>query len=116
MNGSVAVDSSQDYFAPQQEGDIDMVAKVRELLISIGQLPKIHLYDNSPKIKEAMNKRPDVQRFILNDYWNIQIMAVDADSIDVRYCLVGRGDCTSWLYLFESKVLPFIMEHNLPSY
>jgi hypothetical protein len=105
-----------EYSAPREDGDIDLVKIVRDMLIKIGQLPRVHLYDNSPKIKEAMSRRPDVQRFILNDYWNIQIMSVDADSIDVRYCLVGRGDCDTWLQLFESKVLPFIMEHNLPSY
>ncbi len=113
---TVPASNPYEYSAPREDGDVDLVKIIRDMLIKVGQLPKVHLYDNSVKIKEASIRRPDVQRFILNDYWNIQIMSVDTDSIDVRYCLVGRGDYKTWLELFESKVLPFIMEHNLPSY
>ncbi len=105
------------YSEPREEGDIDLVEEVRNILLSVGKEIDIDLYDNHHYVIEAKNKRPEVQRFILNKYWTLQILNIDdVDSIDVRFCLVNKGTIDKWLELFKTKVLTFIIAHDLPHF
>ncbi len=106
-----------DYLEERKEDDIDLVEIVREKLLSIGKEQDIALFDNNEYILDAKNRRPKIQRFILNKYWTLQILNIDnVDSIDVRYCLVNDGDIDKWIDLFNKKVVPFIIEHDLPHF
>lgn len=59
----------------------------------------------------------DQQRFLINRYWHGQLGILSTqghNTMDARYCLVPTGDLERWLELFEVKVAPWIVEHNLP--
>jgi hypothetical protein len=62
---------------------------------------------------------PDYQRFAINRAWRLIFAKLNQreriDTIDVRYCLVDKeGSIQDWKKLFETGVLPFILEHQLP--
>lgn len=103
------------YYQPKNPNDMDLVAIVREDLVNSGlanHLPTA--YDNSRFIQEAVGKDSNVQRFLLNRYWTQQLMSAKQISIEERYCLIPNGDVQDWLRLFRSKVLPFIVQNDLP--
>lgn len=107
----------QEYIEERKEDDDDLVSFVKDELVAIGRVNDIDLFMNHEYIKEAINKRPKVQRFLLNKYWNLQILNIEnVDSIDVRYCLVGHGTIENWKELFHQRVIPFIIEHDLPHF
>lgn len=56
----------------------------------------------------------DVQRFLINRYWRVQIGAILSDTMDVRYCLVDTGSIKDYLRIFEQGVAPCIIKNNLP--
>jgi hypothetical protein len=62
---------------------------------------------------------PNYQRFAINRAWRLIFAKLNQresiNTIDVRYCLVDKeGSTEDWKKLFESGVLPFILEHQLP--
>jgi len=102
------------YFIQKPDGDIDLIKEVRNSLLSVGLHSKIEFYDNNRFILEANNKSSSIQRFLLNRYWNQQLLCSNTPSIEVRYCLIPNGDVVDWLRLFRTMVLPYILENNLP--
>lgn len=105
----------EQYYAAKPEGDPDLVAEVRTLLVEAGLLPKVlDAYDGNRFISEAIGKAASVQRFLLNRYWNQELIFSDLPAIEERYCLIPNGTIEDWLRLFKSKVLPFVIAHNLP--
>ena len=105
----------EQYYLPKSEDDIDLVSIVREDLVKSG-LAKVlpAAYDSNRFIIEAVGKDSNVQRFLLNRYWNQQLMAAKVVSIEERYCLIPNGEIADWIRLFRSKVLPFIIQNDLP--
>ncbi len=105
----------QNYQQPRQVGDIDLVAEVRSLLVSSG-IPGecIMAFEQNNHIVDAIDKNPEVQRFFMNRYWNLQLLSCPKYSIEERYCLIPNGEVSDWLRLFKDKVLPFIVANNLP--
>lgn len=105
---------AQRYHQGKPDGDLDLVLLVRTLLERSGLQLKLEAYDNDRFIVEAIDKSSDVQRFLLNRYWSQQLMYCSVTSIEERYCLIPNGTNQDWLSLFESKVLPFVVENDLP--
>lgn len=56
-----------------------------------------------------------IQRFLINRYWRETLGAMDADTINARYCLLNPKECSveDWLRAFEEGVVKCIMEHNV---
>src|ERR1700757_1592214 len=84
------------FYAPRQEGDIDLVALVREALKHANLNDKIEIYNAHPLIKEAGDKQPAIQRWLLNRYWLIQLITVDTDSSNARMHLIPNGTEEDW--------------------
>jgi hypothetical protein len=104
-----------EYNTPKPVGDIDLIAKVREILISAGLRPKVEsFYDTNRFIIDANGKHSEIQRHMLNRYWNYQLNQAKQRSIEERYSLVVDGGIDNWLQLFIDKVLPFIVTNDLP--
>lgn len=111
------VQTANQYADPRQAGDIDLVAWVRNELSMAGLEQEAQAgYDVSPMIIDASTRRPDVQRYILNRFWNLQLMCYASESIDQRFCLVPNGQIEEWMKLFKSMVLPFLIVKRLPIY
>lgn len=104
-----------EYSEPRSETDRDLVGEVRQQLMFAGRGQNLEvLFDQNHYIQEAMRKKPEVQRYLLNKYWNLQMLQVPAPSMEERYCLVPNGPLDDWLRLFKYKVIPFIVQHELP--
>lgn len=96
--------------------DIDLVKEVRDLLVNSGLMQEvINHYDTSNYILEASTLTPDGQRFLLNRYWNLQLLVVDAITVEERFCLITNGEFHDWLRLFKDKILPCAICHRLPT-
>ena len=104
----------EQYHTPKPDNDLDLISSVRSIMLNSGLGQKIDAYDNDRFIVEASGKTSDVQRFLLNRYWNQQLMASEKQTIEERFCLIPNGTIDDWLRLFQAKVLPFVVENNLP--
>lgn len=107
--------TANQYDEPRQVNDLDLVGWVRnELnLAGLGQ-EVIQGFDTSMTIQTAVQKRPEVQRYMLNKFWNLQLMMFASESINERFCLVPNGHVEEWMKLFKTSVLPFLVAKRLP--
>lgn len=104
------------YLSEKQNSDIDLINEVRNILIGEGLGRQVEAYfDTNELILQSLGKDSVVQRFNLNRYWTLQILASnDPRSSDVRYHLIHSGNPSDWLDLFKEGVVPFIVHHHLP--
>lgn len=116
MQQSAAIQNGiSQYYQPKPQGDIDLTATVRQLLVEAGLLQNVLVaFDNHRFVLESIGKPSNVQRFLMNRYWNQQLMVAPVPSIEERYCLIPDGTVENWLTFFRGKVLPFIISNNLP--
>ena len=108
------MDTLKLYHSPPSDTDINLVGVVRDLLIQEGLFTNIETaFDQDVHIINCHNKKPEVQRHLLNLYLNLQLMKSTIDSSTIRYCLLPDGEIHMWLQYFRSFVLPFLKEHKL---
>lgn len=109
------LDRKDEYYRPREEGDIDLVAVVRNNLIAAGLGSRVALYyDTHYLIRDAETKRPEIQRFLLNRYWLLQLANCSHNTQDQRFALIDKGDVAEWLQLFNQAILPFLSSFELP--
>lgn len=108
----------------------DTAAGVSEenLTTAITNLLKAHNHPNPEAWLSLVHpdalSNPDrsIQRFLINRFWRNAIGDIPPSddgtarsrSLDVRYALVDTGEFKDWLRLFESEIIPCILENNLP--
>lgn len=103
-------------FDNRQPTDIDLISAVRDLLNESGlQQEVINNFDTSIYIQDALQMNPDGQRFLLNRFWNLQLLIVNAVTVEERFCLISTGEFNDWLRLFTAKILPCAITHRLPT-
>jgi hypothetical protein len=103
------------YVQPKPEGDIDLIKEVRDSMLAAGLHNAVYAgFDTNRFIIEAQGKNSAAQRFLLNRFWTLQLMSSVRPSTEERYCLIPNGTVQDWLRLFKAKVLPFVIENNLP--
>jgi hypothetical protein len=105
---------SQNYFKPREQGEVNLVAEVRQILLDHGFGQKIEIYDTNRMVADAADKCSAVQRFQLNRYFSMQLIMAARDSTEERFCLIPNGEVADWLALFKSKIVPFMIEADLP--
>lgn len=104
------------YYQTRKEDDLDLVSEVRKCLQNYGLHQAVSKYfDTDPIIIDAVTKAPHIQRWLLNRYWTRQLVQCPVNSIEVRTYLIPDGSEEDWLRLFKVKVLPFIVDNNLPT-
>lgn len=113
MNPQLAA-AAQEYHQVREANDIDLIATVRGILAQSGLAHNLAAYDNNRFIQEGLNKPSKVQRYLLNRFWNHQLMVSQSISIEERYCLIPDGTHDQWLTLFRDKIVPFLIANNLP--
>ena len=98
-----------------KDDSIDLITEVRSLLINSGLMQNvINSYDNDKIIIEAKDKPSEIQRFMLNSYWNLQFMFMPGNTMAVRFNLVPDGNVSEWLRLFKENILPVLVSNSLP--
>lgn len=102
--------------APRQEGDMDLIAIVRQVLIDALSQKGRQLtgFDSNYLIAQALKAQPHIQRWQLNRYWTIQLACAPSSTLHIRQFLINDGTEEDWLRLFTQKVLPFVVDNNLP--
>lgn len=100
--------------ATRQAGEVNMLEEVRKILRANGLAQNLPYFDGHPQIIEAENKVAVVQRHYLNRYWTTQLLMTGKHTVDERYCLLERGEISMWLQFFQDKIVPFLIENNLP--
>jgi hypothetical protein len=109
------LETANQYDEVRHPDDLDLVAWVRNELFAAGLGQEvIQGFDTSPTIQTASMKRPEVQRYMLNKFLNLQLMMYASESINERFCLVPNGQLTEWMTLFKNSVLPFLVAKRLP--
>lgn len=103
----------KEYLEERSNVDINLLDEVRKIFIEAGMVNKIPLFNKHHFIIEAENKLPNVQRYFLNRYFNIQLSFV-SNSFLARYNLISDGEFSYWLELFKENVLPVLLENDLP--
>ena len=107
---------AEKYKLARQPGDLNLILEVRQALIEVGLLQEVQqAFDTNHYILDGLEKIPEVQRYLLNRFWNLQLLTVkDVSTLDERFCLVPDGAVEDWLRLFKQKILPFAIQHRLP--
>jgi hypothetical protein len=94
--------------------EIDMIATVRSILVGAGLTQEAtQAFDTNKYIVDGQHLGPLGQRFLLNRYWNLQLLCV-SQTVEERFCLIDNGSPEDWLRLFETKIVPCLIQHRLP--
>ena len=97
------------------QAEDNLLDYVRSIMIDAGLKQRIvDAFDNNQYIKDAQGTPANMQRFLLNRFWMLQVLCVDAPSHDVRFSLIDTGSFRDWKRLFKDVVLPFAVQHGLP--
>ncbi len=107
-------DRAQEFLDERSPNEIDLCTEVKLLFINSGLGPKLHILDKYIQENGISNKKPNVQRFYLNKFFNYQLLIYPANSSEQRFCLINDGTVEDWLRLFKSKIIPFLLEYDLP--
>lgn len=103
------------FVSERQENDFNIVEEVRKILHSSGLAVECqNAFDTNQYIIDAQRIGPDGQRFLLNRYWNLQLLSLGVSSIEERFCLIESGNYSDWVRLFKSKIIPCLVKNRLP--
>lgn len=100
---------------PRTENDVNLVEIISSMLLrNLGIETDISAFTNNPDIQDARNRRPDAQRYIINQFFTVQLSSLDVDTMRARQALLRNGDISLWLEYFEAYVIPYCVDFNLP--
>lgn len=101
---------------PQQIGDLDLTAAVRDLLFRTGV--QVNFYTSHPQIVASIGKAPEVQLFFQKEYWTYQLLALqenqNINTIEDRLLVNQFNDPRTWFEYFANNVLDLVHLYNLP--
>lgn len=97
------------------QAEDNLIQFTRNIMIDAGLKQRVlDAFDNNQYIMDAKGTPAAMQRFLLNRFWMLQALSVDAPSHDVRFSLIETGSFQDWKRLFKDVVLPFAVQHDLP--
>lgn len=95
--------------------EITFVEKVRSSMISNGLKEKVAIFDSDSDIKLAsVVANKNQERDLVNRFFNTQLCTKGVESIEERFVLIDTHDDSTWLDLFEQKVVPYLLSNDLP--
>lgn len=96
-------------------GEENLIQFTRNIMIDAGLKQRVlEAFDDNQYIRDAKGTPAAMQRFLLNRFWMLQALSVEAPSHDVRFSLIETGSFQDWKRLFKDVVLPFAIQHDLP--
>jgi hypothetical protein len=98
----------------RKEGEVDLIQECAKALQESGLGQKLDIFMQNHHIVSGLNLAPDAQRFLLNQYWRVQLMSAPVSSTNERFNLIDTGTPSDWIRLFKHFVIPFIVQHDLP--
>lgn len=99
----------------RQEGDRDLVAEVRDILVQTGcpEETVAATFDQNRFVAAAQGRIPIVQRTHLNRFLCLALMTSHQDTIMMRSELLPNGATDLWVKHINDVVAPFIAENKL---
>lgn len=95
--------------------EVGFVDRVRTKMISTGLKEKLEIFDSDSDIVLACKVADKAQqRDLVNRFFNTQLCTKGTDSIEERFVLIDTDTDDMWLKLFEDKVVPYLLENDLP--
>lgn len=91
-----------------------LINEVNRILREAGLVKEADYFMQVPLVAVAVNLPDDYQKVNLNRFFNLQLMKLDVNTINQRYCLLNVGNTYAWLKSFVEGVLPTLMDHQLP--
>lgn len=107
-------DRSDEFLNERIDGEVDLYQMVCSQFMRFNMVDKIPILSDYFNKNDLMKKKPNVQKFYLNKFFNIQLLQLDVNTSAERYCLITDGSIEDWINLFNSKIMPFLAEHDLP--
>lgn len=105
----------ESFYKQREEGEFDLVAKCRELMLSKGLEEQVlSAWDTDSNIIEAAPLCFASQRFIINKYWQLQLFTLEKDTQKERFCLIDKGEPKDWVKCFTDVILPRVVAEGLP--
>lgn len=102
-------------FKDRQDNEINLVEENKALLLSAGLHAEVaEHFDTHPFVKEARSMPMQGQRFLLNRFWNLQLLSLNLPTMQERICLVDQGTGSEWLRLFKEGILHTAISQRLP--
>jgi len=103
------------YNGKKLENEIDLVEQVRSRMVSAGLLEKLpECFDQNRFILEAKDRQAHAQQYLLNRYLSLQLMSSVEPAALERYALIYEISSDKWLAIFDQKILPAIVNYDLP--
>lgn len=102
------------------EGEIDLVAHVRELFVKHGATEETlsAFYDSNQFVKDAANKHASAQQFLLNRFCADEYFKKEMEKVDTRiqrHVLIYNIKSDAWLTIMDQTVIPSMLELGLPT-
>ena len=104
-------DRSSEFLDERSLHEANLLAVVETLLSESGLHQTRMSLRGYFETHEIVNKKPNVQRFFMNKFFQLLLLAIDANTIEQRFCLITDGTVDDWLSLFRKKILPFLREY-----
>jgi hypothetical protein len=116
MNLNVMNTTSPEVFVSEpRKSQLDSITAILER--AGHPCPQSWLPTLSPDVMASEND-PQYQRFLINRYWRAVLgnfeVSTGIDTKQARFCLLDSGTEAQWLNLFETGVVPCIINNNLP--
>ena len=109
-------DRSQEYLNKREDGEVNLFDFVAQQFIQYGIPDNIVVVQDYFMKNDLMDRKPNVQKFYLNKFFTTQLLMSEKNSIEQRYCLITDGTIEDWAKLFKNKIMPFLVENNLPRF
>ena len=111
------IEETMQKFMPQKnnEGGTDLVSEIRTILIESGLAKEVaENFDTNGYVRDAINIPFDGQRFLMNRFWNLQLLQLGVTSIEERFCLLDEGTMKDWIQVFKDKIVTTLVSKRLP--
>lgn len=103
----------------QQVGDLDLTNAVIEIMRTTGvSEEKIWIFTSNPQVSMSMGKAPDVQLFLLKEFWIFQLLVLQQtqgiNTMEDRLLVNQFNDPRHWFEYFAKNVMDLVHIHGLP--
>lgn len=99
----------------RSEEEEDLVAWLRSRFTLAGLIQNVErYYDTDSYIRQASKLGEKAQQLLLNRYLRLQLLSVDTNTEQQRFCLVDGCDKDKWKKLIAEGVLPTLIGDSRP--
>lgn len=99
----------------RSEAEEDLVAWLRSMFVGAGLIQNVEkYYDTDSYIRQASKLGEKAQQLLLNRYLRLQLLSVDANTEQQRFCLIDGCDKDRWKKFITEGVLPTLIGDGRP--